>query len=1077
MKNTKEKIKKKNEKSKNLFLLTFFSFLFTLFSCSDPFTDTAIENPPEGYGSFSLSVENPRTILPDRSPLSNFAVYKLDFTVASGGEGENKTECIAAADLTTTSVILKVGTYNLTVSAYLAGTVETPSKLAARGTYPDDIEITSGTMTSKEVTLKALNNEGSGTFSWNINISADDVTSAVMVITPQSGPPVNITLSPGVNSNSQSLAAGMYNITITLRKEESSIIKEESVWNEILYIYGELTSSYSPTFDNDYFYRVHYDVEFNCNGGSPNIGKQSVMHGGKITEPVEPTKDGHAFGGWFKDNPNPGSGDSPYDFNTEVYNDFTLYARWIDNSPSNPYIVDSITKLGYVGKGTANPPGFENWTLTAHYRQDIDIMLPPPNAGQSNWTRIGTGSGANSFTGSYNGGGHTITGLRINTNSGYQGMFGYIGADGKVENLGLIDVNITSSAVAVATGGIVGCNDGTIQNCYVTGNITGTTYVGGIAGENSENSGSSTIQNCYFSGSVTGRYYIGGITGANDVTIQNCFAAGSVIASGTDSTSINSVGGIVGNSWGTIRNCVALNEIVTNGMTPANIGRIQGNTNGTRQNNYAWSRMTVKVINNPVTTTSAANGIHGADITAADAKDYTWWENATGISTWDFNTVWQWNGTSGMPSLRGVGDVQEWPTYLVDPPANPGDGLTEGTAFKVWNEQTLRYVGRGTANPLEYQDWTPDAYYIQIANITLNGEWITICSNSAPPFTGSYDGDGHTITGLAITGNTTSATGSYRGMFGYIGTNGRVENLGLINVNINITSNDNITVGGIAGYNYFGGTIQNCYVTGSVTNTCTGSSSACTGGIAGANMGGIIQNCYVTSNVTGTWVGPVGGIVGMNDRYSNDSNSGIIQKCYVTGSVTGSSSVGGIVGENFSTIQNCYTTGNVSSTASNVGGIAGDHSSVGGSIIQNCYATGSVSGRSGVGGIAGGNRIVNCIALNKSVTITETNTNVKRVGGYGLNRYAWSGMSVRNGSGTVTADPENGGSTTTADITAEQAKTQTSWTDAGRWDTTTSGAFAWDFTNGTGVWVWNANGMPSLRGVGTTQPWPDHLDN
>jgi len=172
-----------------------------------------------------------------------------------------------------------------------------------------------------------------------------------------------------------------------------------------------------------------------------------------------------------------------------------------------------------------------------------------------------------------------------------------------------------------------------------------------------------------------------------------------------------------------------------------------------------------------------------------------------------------------------------------------------------------------------------NGYYKLTADINLSSyvPWIPIGDNWTTPFTGTLDGNGHTISWLTIP----SATTQYQGLFGNISGTGIVKNLGLTDVVINSTD---LTIGGIAANNY--GTIQNCYVTGTITG------AGCVGGIVGENGGGTIENCYSTADVTETYYGWAGGITANN--YSN----GKVNNCYATGIINGTASgpSGGVVG-------------------------------------------------------------------------------------------------------------------------------------------------------------------------------------
>jgi len=281
-------------------------------------------------------------------------------------------------------------------------------------------------------------------------------------------------------------------------------------------------------------------------------------------------------------------------------------------------VVASEADLRKIGTGGV-------WYLTAQYIQTANINLT------GSWTPIGTSTAGSQFTGSYDGGGHTITGLSITT-GGNQGLFGYIGASGKVENLGLVNVSITGNNSNV--GGIAGQNNGTIQNCYVTGNITGTGSVGGITG-----------------------YHEGG-------TIQNCYVTANVIGNS------GNVGGIAGNynNNPTIKTCVALNESVknTSSMQAITIGRIFASSTPTGSfanisNNLAWSGMEV-VGNSPsAAVVSSLNGVHGQDIATTMVKMQMAWE-AVGFN-FSTGSPWMWNTQYNRPVLRNE-VPQEWPAHL-----------------------------------------------------------------------------------------------------------------------------------------------------------------------------------------------------------------------------------------------------------------------------------------------------------------------------------------------------------------------------------------------------------------------------
>ena len=180
-----------------------------------------------------------------------------------------------------------------------------------------------------------------------------------------------------------------------------------------------------------------------------------------------------------------------------------------------------------------------NCTLTA------DITLPAVADGESNWTPMGTDYDPyNPYTGTFDGDGHTITGLTINQYGNYVGMIDFLDSGGTVQNLTLENVNITGGDIV---GSVVGDNYGTVTACTASGNVSGTSRIGGVVGYNN-----GTVTACYHaSGNVSGTSYIGGVVGRNTSgTLTACYhASGNV--SGT-----SNVGGVVGyNISGTLTAC------------------------------------------------------------------------------------------------------------------------------------------------------------------------------------------------------------------------------------------------------------------------------------------------------------------------------------------------------------------------------------------------------------------------------------------------------------------------------------------------------------------------------------------
>ena len=312
-----------------------------------------------------------------------------------------------------------------------------------------------------------------------------------------------------------------------------------------------------------------------------------------------------------------------------------------------------------------------------------------------------------------------------------------------------------------------------------------------------------------------------------------------------------------------------------------------------------------------------------------------------------------------------------------------GEG-TDGDPYQITNAAQLNAVREKL-----------DAHYILMSDIDLDGiaNWQPI-GDYDTRFTGTFDGNGHTISNMTIN------SGSYIGLFGVIGSGAKVKDLGIVDCNVTGTNavgglagrsqgdinncyakgtviGKGIAVGGLVGYNI--SSINNCYATGTVKGTGNQ-----IGGLVGSNIGSI-NNCYATATVSGGEI--VGGLVGAND--------GSINNCYATGNASGNNDVGGLVGNNNMDITNCYATGAVKGEGNRVGGLVGYNYGK----INNCYAAGKVSGNNMVGGLIGNNNkdITNCYA-------TGNVSGSNNVGGLIGNNNRYNSMDINN----CYANPYNG---------------------------------------------------------------------
>ena len=261
----------------------------------------------------------------------------------------------------------------------------------------------------------------------------------------------------------------------------------------------------------------------------------------------------------------------------------------------------------------------------------------------------------------------------------------------------------------------------------------------------------------------------------------------------------------------------------------------------------------------------------------------------------------------------------------------------DGNTYEVYNPEGLKNIAELVNSGATGINITLDT------DLDLTDmEWTPI-GNYEKQYTGTFDGNGKTITGLTVTGSN-----EYAGLFGCIDTGGKVKDVTLEDVKIE-SDNGTSDVGGVAGWSY--GNIENCSVSGSVSGNSTA------GGVVGAQWGGSITGCSSSATVKG--VTYAGGIAG----YTN--NGATLTACYATGSVTlvsnndiGTYFAGGVVGSNGgSCIQACYAWGSVTGSGSGtiyVGGVTGTNDL--GTLTACYHAKGTVSGPDGAtGGVAGRN--------------------------------------------------------------------------------------------------------------------------
>ena len=203
-------------------------------------------------------------------------------------------------------------------------------------------------------------------------------------------------------------------------------------------------------------------------------------------------------------------------------------------------------------------------------KTDINITLDKNiDLTGKDWTPIGTNFD-NSYKGTFDGGGHTITGLTFTTNDEYAGLFGWLNRAGTVKNVVMEGVQITSNQIyGGSIGGVAGYSWGTIENCSVSGSVSGTVYVGGVVGAQIDGS----ITGCSSSATVKGTADVGGVAGQTNssATLTACYATGNVIIE-IDPVRNIAGGGLVGFNGGNgVLACYATGNVTSTGSSTGNV--------------------------------------------------------------------------------------------------------------------------------------------------------------------------------------------------------------------------------------------------------------------------------------------------------------------------------------------------------------------------------------------------------------------------------------------------------------------------------------------------------------------------
>ncbi|MBO4894382.1 MAG: hypothetical protein J5562_05675, partial [Clostridia bacterium] len=565
-----------------------------------------------------------------------------------------------------------------------------------------------------------------------------------------------------------------------------------------------------------------------------------------------------------------------------------------DGSVNNPYRISDYAGLKKFADIVNGENGeTQNSSACAVLTADIDASA---SVEANDWTSIGN-SEDNSYTGTFDGMGHIITGLTTPEGYGnYAGLFGCVGEGGKVMNVGLEGGSITG---LYNVGGVAGRSYGTVTGCYNTGAVSGNNFVGGVVGDNEKG----TVTSCYNTGAVSGNDFVGGVVGDNveNCSVENCYNTGSVTATEQYAYAGGMVGRNIDNSK--VENCyydsdrvsgvpaigITIDGTITNvkGLTTADMTGT--NAIGTADNQMNFSDTSVWLVRESDEFYSYYPHLKGFNLD----------KNGNQILAENIRMA-DWPARKAQENVREISNYEELKAFAQE--VNNGSSSLKGIIVKDIDASASA----------ENNDWTPIGNYDNQYN-------------------GTFDGMGHIITGLT----TPEGYENYAGLFGCVGTKteGGVTTKGTV-------KNVGLEGGSITGKNYVGGLIGNNY--GTVTNCCyTGdvSGKGGVGGVAGQNVG-TVTNCYNTGSVFGTG-SYVGGVVGINYN--------AVINCYNTGAVSGTSvRIGGVVGINSSsticsvTVENCYNTGAVSGTSISVGGVVGYNDSD--CNAANCYYDKTICG-------------------------------------------------------------------------------------------------------------------------------------
>ena len=307
------------------------------------------------------------------------------------------------------------------------------------------------------------------------------------------------------------------------------------------------------------------------------------------------------------------------------------------------YIYDSNTKTYTV----YNADGLLAWNEAAQKDRSINCTLTADiDLTGKDWSPIGTNF-YNSYTGTFDGGGHTIMGLTVMTNDQYVGLFGRLGRAGTVKNVVMEGVQITSNHSLGYAGGVAGFSwGGTIENCSVSGSVSGTICAGGVVGIQWE----ASITGCSSSATVKGMVQVGGVAGETNsgATMAACYATGNVTI---EIDPINNIlgGGLVGfNAGSSVLACYATGNVTSTGSGTGNvhIGGFLGGNYTTVTACYWKNNHEQGIGYNKEGIAPEATNVDGTNVTWENAVD------AMNTALQKAGSEWRYELKGALPTLR-----------------------------------------------------------------------------------------------------------------------------------------------------------------------------------------------------------------------------------------------------------------------------------------------------------------------------------------------------------------------------------------------------------------------------------------